>query len=680
MAYTLPQLAKDLIARVKTLPSNDHLTLGWFSSEGGEFNFMLKGFKVTEQADYKILEDTINKNKTPIGCTCFSEILTDKDKVIKDLSAISTKFAVCFFTDGYPVVNNYQREIDHIYSAIAKIQGRVSSSLLVGYGNYYNKTLMADMAQRFGGALIHSENLSAFDSALAKFLADSRNNEGKVDVDMPAGQKVAVFSLNGEQITNYKEEGGKVAFVPTTATEDFVYFLSERPESGSEDVALTDSVVKSDEAIVAAAYAAAYILTQSTKTDKALEVLSAVGDKALIDAVNNAFTNAEYGAAEQKIKDAMLDLSKRFQQGRNTKYLPAADAFCLLDVLDILGQDDQARFYPYNEKFKYERIGSATEQRQGFGKFTADRTSSSSISDLVWHGTMLNMSIRTKVNGTVNLQGEYKKQGFAEDYPCSIYRAYTVVKDGFLNIKEFPITMSQATFTTLKDKGLIDDPSWKSGEVYVLHLDRVPVINRAIADGKTSAKDLCKLCYQEISLEAQIKAFNYFKAQLEEKPEARADSALTAAQEAFLEANGIKRGIFSPPVDKIKANDHYFAKEFDIKIKDHSSLPKVEEVITAAKDPKKKVTATKALVKVGVDRYEKMAGGADPKKQLSIVKDMIGQAKGELGKVRGEIQRTKFAVILGKRWFDEFTSREDNKLSLDGKDFTVSVREVKVEV
>ena len=687
MNSVIRQLCKDLIEKAKTIPAGDTLTLGWFSSEGGEFDFMLKGFKITEKADYAVVENIINKNSHTIGCTCFSEILADTEKVIKDLSAISEDFAVCFFTDGYPVVSNYTKEIEKINSAISKIEGKVSSSMLVGYGNYYNKTLMMDMAQRFGGALIHSEDLSAFNTALSDFITDSRNNEGKIEVELPdmkgSSTRHAIFGINGNQITNYKSEGGKVSFVPTQAEEDYVYWLSDFTILGSEEVKFTDSNVKGKnkdvEPMVRAAYAAAYILTQTTKTDKALEVLACLGDKALIDGVNNAFTNTEYGAAEEKIKTSMLEPTKRFGEGRNTKYLPSADAFCLLDVLDLLGSDDEAKFFPYHDSFKYERIGTTSSQKTGYGKFTGNKNSNCSVNDFVWHGSMLNLSVRATIDGTVNLQGDFKKNGFAENYPCKIFRSYNLVKDGFLNTKEFPATLSSSTFKTLKANGVIDEGTYKAGQVYVLHLNRVPVINRSIADGKTSATELCKKCFEEISLKAKMKAFGYYQDQLEAQNVREDGSSLTAEQEAYLEGNGIKKGIFNPPSDKGDATDHYFAKEFDIKIKDHSSLPKVEEVIVA-RTGKKALTPTKALVASGVELFEKNTVGADAKKKLAAVKSLISQHKAELRTVRTDIQKTKFAVILGKRWFDEFTSREDNKLTVDGREFTISVREVKVEV
>ena len=49
-------------------------------------------------------------------------------------------------------------------------------------------------------------------------------------------------------------------------------------------------------------------------------------------------------------------------------------------------------------------------------------------------------------------------------------------------------------------------------------------------------------------------------------------------------------------------------------------------------------------------------------------------------KIRREVQETKFAILLGKKWFDEFDSREDSNLTVDNNFFTIEIREVKVNI
>lgn len=678
MAGLLSGLANDLIERAKTLPIGDTITLGWFSGEG-TFNFILKGYKISGDRDYKILEETINKNKTTIGSTCFSEILIDTDQVLKDLSTISENFALCFFTDGYPIVSNYSREIESIHMAIAEIQGKLASSLLVGYGNYYNKELMSQMAEHLGGTLIHSENLAGFKTHFSSFVEDARENGCKKMVTLEAAPSFGVvFGLNGKQIVLYQALRGNISFTPTKGRgDDYIYITAKKVPAGAVEVQMIP--LKPNDMMVRAAYAAAYTFTQRTKTDLALEILGALGDKALIDATTNAFTNAEYGRVEALLQQATFNPMTRFKGGRQENYLPPSDAFCLLDVLKYLMNDDAAFFYPNDPSFQYKRIGAGAKVQGTYPRFEMDPAAKCPLNALTWNDTKLNLSIRAQIEGTVELQGDYAKHGFNRIFPTFVYRNYALVKDGFLNIDVLPVSISQASFDRFVKEGLIDH--FAPNGVHLLNLDRVPVINRKIADGKTSATALCTLALSEVKLEAQIKALGYLKGMLD--PEGTAQygkSVLTKDQELFLEPNGIGRNGYAPPVEKLPATDFYMAKEFAIKIKGLSSLPKVGDVIEKS-EKGGNLTPGMQLIKAGLDLYEsKLRKNASDKSKLEWLDGAIVDFKSDLMAVRSEIQEAKFAVILGKRWFDEFTSRENNTLSIEGYDFTITVDEVRVEV
>lgn len=676
MSWSLPQLAQDLIHRAKGIPTGDTLTLGWFSGEGS-FNFMLKGFKITESKDYKILEETINRNKSALGTTCFSEILADTNNVIKDLSSISNRFALCFFTDGYPVVSNYTKEITNISTAIEQIQGKVTASLLVGYGNYYNKELMSSMAQQFGGSLTHSEDLPKFSFCLNEFIEGSRGSSKtlvEIDSNIKSKNMFIPYNICNRQINVYAPQDGKINFAFSKNKKDYLYVLTDLAPKNAKEEEFTDTNLngnsKTVESLAKGAYAAAYILTQRTKTDKALEVLSTLGEVNLINVVNNAFTNAEYGVAESRIQESMAVPSKRFQEPRNTKYLPSSNAFCLLDLLDLLMQDEDAYFYPTHEEFSYNKIGLSSKAKEDSPKFTYKDNVKCSLGTLTWNSKKLNLSILAKIEGTIKLKEGYKDHGFAEDYPTWIFRNYTLVKDGFLNIKNLPITMSKETYKQIQDKvGMI-----ALDGIYLVDLTSIPVINRAISDGKTSATKLCKDVLEESKLEANLKVLRYYKNELESKD---APKHLSEAQAKFLEENSIGKNGFSPASEKSEATDFYMAKEFDIKIKGFSSLPKVTDV-----EEKMKKASSLSGPSLYMSEQIQWYNGLKQKDSVKVVlvNEAIDAKTKELVSIRSQIQKTKFAVLLGKKWFDEFSSREENKLTVDKNEFTITLREVKVEV
>lgn len=694
MGYEIKGLCRDLIERAKKIPTGDTITLGWFSTEGKR-NFILKGFKITEKADYQALEKAIRNNNTCIGLTCFSEILHDTKQVIEDLSVISTNFSLCFFTDGYPVVSNYSREVREIHKAVESIEGGLTSALFIGYGNYYNKDLMAEMAERSGGSLAHSSSLNDFSVALEGLIEDSRENSGKIQVELAADvkEKDLVFGINGRQVNIYLPslESGKpvVNFVPKKSGTNYVYFLMNKiPRGYAQVVELGDDIQRptKNEPMVKAAYAAAFLLTQKTKTDVALEVLGVLGDKFLIDRISNAYTNEEYGNAEKDLKKAVTKPKKgRFVTGRDTSYLPKSDAFCLLDTLDILMADNNAKFYPYHPDFSYSRIGMSAKTKEGYPEFKADKNSGCFINGLAWNKTKLNLSLQgAKINGTIELGEGHEKHGFSKVYPTYVFRAYALVKDGFLNTKKLPVSLSEDSFNELAQRGLIDvngRDGHSEGGVYVLHLDRVPVINRQIAEGKTSAKELFQKIEKQFELEAKMKVLKAKVKELDpDEKLAKADSNLTEAQEEFLAENGIGKNGFAPPKEKMESVDKYLAKEFTVKIKGFSSLPKVADIVESVKN-NKKLNAVGELMKKQLDWMGKTVPLLkSPKAHVQFLKDLADEVKKDLVVVSSEIQKTKFAIILGKKWFDEFDSREDNTLNLHDKDFTVGVREVQVKI
>ncbi len=682
MYGVLDTLIVDLKARLRTVPNGDTVTVGYFSSPG-EFRFPLKGLKIAGKADFDNIDKVLDANSTTLGSTCFSEILDDTKQVVKDLKPLGNGFALCFLTDGYPTVHPYEKEIKAIKAAIANVSGEIASSLLVGYGNYYNKELLSDMASQLSGALIHSSKLSDFPTAYQKFMDKSRDSEPKMLVELlvrPASEGGAVFSLSGGTVNLYAVENGAVAFSPTKNSNENLYVLSDKKPKNGESVTLSNV---GEETFTKAMYAAAYVLTQCTKTDVALDVLSVIGDKAVIDRVNNAFTNAEYGAVEQSILEAIGSENKRFSAGRVKNYLPKPDVFCLLDALDILMNDEEAEFYPYHDDFEYHKVGVGTKTKGDFPKFEAKKDTRVPMTGLVWNDTKLNLSIRAKIDGTIELGKDAKYLGLENTFDTYVWRNYALVKDGFLNVQRLPVTLSKASYDRFLAEGVIDAEHNRhyKGRCYTLNLDRIPVINRKIADGKTSAKVLCVNSFQEMELMANIKALNFARNELEPLTERSLGLNLTDEQEEFLKEKGVTKSGFNPPTEKLDATDFYMAKEFEIKIKGLSSLPKVEEVKTKVAS-KKVLTVSGQLVANGLVKAVAtlVRAGSSKTDKLAKLDLQIKAEKGALATVRGDIQRTKFSVLLAKRWFSEFTSREDNKLTVDGNEFTIGVREVKVDI
>lgn len=696
MYFNLPELTKQIIAMSKTLPKGDTLTLGWFSSEG-QFNYMLKGFKITDSADYDSVEEIVRANSSVVGLTCFSEILTDAENVIDDLSVISKKFSLHFFTDGYPVVSNYNREITNIFKAIEKINGKVTTAMIVGYGNYYNKELMTQMAEKLGALLIHSSAIPEYSNSVNRLMELSGSAETKEEIDSVVSSAIATYAVTDQGVVLYSiDENGKLYISPQSGKSTNIFYVTrEKPNKKSWKKIDIDSIdfADSDNIVAKALYASALVLTQQTKTDIALEILGCVGDKSMVDSVTNAFTIEEYGKVEANIRKCVDDITYRFANGRDKNYLPPVDAFCVFDLLNILMKDDEASFFPFSDKFNYERIGVASKSSDEYPKFEADKNASSPFKKLVWHDKYLNLSVTAKINGKIKLNtidGTTPDElDFDEYFPTYVYRNYTFIKDGNVNIKKFHITSSEKTYMILKNKGIVIDDSFREDGTYCLDISTLPAINRKIADGRTSGTDLCKLVFEEQRRKAQLKSLKYLRECECDMDEDVAVDNYSSDQVRFLMLNGVqaeKGFVFSPPVEREPSTDKYIAKKFKIKIAKLSTLPKVVDVQKKIKmleegKAKKDLTPVQYLIKEGLDMYENekdfLMTEDDKRKWFDSTIDKLNN---ELKTIRSQIQETKFAIVLGKKWFDEFDSRAETALVVDEKTFNFELGEDAVAI
>ena len=673
MFNELKKLGSDLIERIKQLPTGDTVTLGWFSGKG-RFNFILKGFKVNDSRDFKILEDTIRENLKPIGLTCFSEVLEETYQIVKDLSPISKLFSLTFFTDGYPVVPDYYKEIDSIENAIKRVEGDIAASLFVGYGNYYNKNLMSKMASDMGGSLVHCGSLLECRAALEGFIESVSESNPKMEIEV-GDKSELVFNISKQSINSYAvKDRGTILFTPNKKGRSSIFILSKSRPAKAEEIEISQTTLSDRDPLIKAAYAASYLLTQRSKSDVALEILGCLGDKALIDSISNAFTIEEYGKAENKIKRAVTHPTYgRFTEGRDTNYLPAKDAFCVLDVLDILLADKESYFLPYHEEFKYRRIGPSAKQKDEYPKFHPDLNAECSFSSLVWNKSKLNLSVLARIKGNVEFKEGYAAHGFQKYFPSFVYRNYTIIKDGILNINKIPVKLSASTKKILAKKNILED----SGSTDIICLGKLPVINQIIAEGNTSAKSMCKAALEEINLQAELKALKYKRDEIEPKKDSLKNELFTKEQVDFLATKGIGKNGFSPQMEKPDYTDYYYAKEFQVKIKGLSSLPSIKSVKEKVEQGKN-LTASAALVQKGLSIFN--GQGKAKKIQLSEIDTMIEERQSKLLKLRQEMQRTKFAILLASKWFDEFESRKDCQMTVDGNHFTFGIREVKINV
>jgi hypothetical protein len=308
--------------------------------------------------------------------------------------------------------------------------------------------------------------------------------------------------------------------------------------------------------------------------------------------------------------------------------------------------------------FKYESIGQkrVTADVDGFiPKFTDANVGgiTADIANLTFDGDRPNISILVKRLGNASLpDNEY---GFGNSFPTFVWRNYTIVRDGIVNVDKLPVMLSKATYDLLVAKGLQLD-EYKVGKVFVIDVSKLPVINRAMVTG-TKADTLFKYCLEEYALECQQK---YVKT-LIKKDEVGANFVSQYGEEAakFLKLYGVTEGGFGPKsVASEEIADKYIAKVLKVKLAGLSSVPKPSD-IEAAITKGKALTVSQQFMSEAITKVNRDVDFGIP------VSEVLAHIKESLKTLRSEMVKMKFGVIIGRKWLSDLANYDDTVLEIN---------------
>lgn len=147
---------------------------------------------------------------------------------------------------------------------------------------------------------------------------------------------------------------------------------------------------------------------------------------------------------------------------------------------------------------------------------------------------------------------------------------------------------------------------------------------------------------------------------------------------------------FAPKVTAKESTDFYMSVNLKTKIKGLSSLPKVTDVL-AKIESDKVLKLNEYVMKDDVTIMNTLVSTISESAKTEMedyIKEFISTKQININnkkrKLMQRISEIKFALILSKRWFKEFESFDENKLSLklDGQDieFTFDLTEKEVKI
>lgn len=589
MTGSIGQLIENVKKTIEFIPQNDYISIIWFSS-AGQFKTLIKG--ATPNKDLYKLLDSI---KSTLGCTCFSESLEEVGVIINDLQAICPNFNVSLFTDGETVVPwSDDEEERRIFKAINVWKDKVIALNTIGYGNYYNETLLKKIAaESMFGQMIHS---SKIDQYMEIF---SHNYERVSELVMDSVE----IEANGAEILYLSNKSSKLnkdtlkmSMLDKTKNQFVLIGDGEFLFKLNGDVYHSNMILTSPSAATRQPVLYSYAYEKYYQGDRqyALDILAkTLNDKYLVDEQTKAFTFDECAEYINMLGYAAFNKGGRLLQGKcDDNYIPADDALCVMDILKLLVAGDNLYVYASD----YNRIGLAVTDNFNLFKKDAGLTATP-INELVFNKEKINVSIRSKIKGSVKINPKQAaKVGLPKEVNTAMFRNQTIIKDGNLNMGKIEVLIDDATFKKLLsyipqclhlmdvNENYIVDASGRG--LVTLNLNNLPVINRTYLGEAGDIKNVMTNTWEIMNLEAQQKVANYFLKKLS-KDSGYNPTQYTPEQIDVLRDHGLDANLLYVGVDTEKAQknelDFYMARELSFDIKGYASLPSVADVIKKTK-------------------------------------------------------------------------------------------------
>ncbi len=679
MSFELPKIQEQLINKLPSLMrKNDTFSMVWFSGRG-ECGILFEAEPISTLKDLQNVNNAIKRWLAPVGATGFKDPIETVISLSKKLAKKNgNPCAMFFLTDGW---ENQWSKAD-VLSAVESLSESVSSATFVEYGHYADHDLLLKMAEKVGGSLIAARGFKDYEPALADAL-QRRVAKKRVEVglEQTAISGIAFAASDGAVVT-FEVKNGKVSVPEGTPS---VSYLSNKPAGKS-----------SGEATDASVYAALSVFAARAASNTVADLLKANGDVALIDKFSTCFGKQKYADFVASCTKAAFDPAARLVSGRDTNRMPADDAFTVFDLLNELVKDPNAKLKLDSKAFVYNAISlRRVDADPNALTFQALQNADGyPLNGLVFNEERANISINVTKRGEVDISSRLASAPNADKLPAivptNVFRSYSIVTDGIINVEALPVTMSSKTWERiLKRAPQLETLTSSSGETVdvIIDLQKLPVINKQMV--KTiSAKDLFSKEWKLCHLRARQKVLKHYLKEFQESAANTSGMASLYGKENadWLAEQGITDNGFSPKSTKQAAvTDVYMGVKLACSIKGYASDPPSMNELAKRRASGKALTGPAALLDAAeLDvraQLDSKKTDAARRKWLETETEHCVEQTREL--IR-DMAKIKFSVIVGRTWFSEFASMDEGTLDLtvDGDKLTgiVNMSEVEIKV
>lgn len=675
MTAHIEELVENVKKTIDVMDDRDLLTVIWFSGPG-QYRVLLKGASPKDEG----LKGQLDKLKSTIGTTCFSEAVAEAKEVVEELSELCDNFVLSLFTDGEPVVPwSTKEEEERTKSIVSGFSEKILSFNTIGYGGYYNINFLKELASlsKFGRHA-HSTKINEYlPIFMHNFKAVENMSSDKIEIKCD-GREILCFSNRATKLdkdylkVNIAAKGQNCFYIISQGTEDFKFIVN--------DESYTSSNIKgelSPRQLQSLLYTLSFEEYYKGNSDRAVDILvSSLKDRYLSKTILNSFTAKE----RQKCTDTLctaahnrkLKLSgrtwaeSRLKEGILQEGELSGDGPCFMQLLEMF-ENNKDKFIPVSRD-KYKRIGRKVVDNYNAFKVDNSVKLTAEFTDLVFSKEKLNISIRYELHGDVVINPRQARAvGFNDNvFKAKIYREQTIIKDGDINIDKFEALVSKSTLEYLNGlevKGLfsiLENNKYELTAYTLIELDisKIPVLNRGYVSRGDSLDYILDNVFEQRVAECRQKVLKYYLEKTDKAPIYK-DQYYTKEQVDLLktyglDSNGVYQGIDNKVISE--GTDQYECKFFEFSLKGFSTLPKVEDVISKMKAVNKKLNKPETIM----EDYIKYIN--EEKLTCNAVKlsKLLESQKFTIRKATRVLAQIKLAKALTGSWW--------SGLKLDSKD------------
>ena len=636
MSSDLPAIRRQLKNKLPTsIRPQDFMTLIWFSGNG-QFGAIFEHISINDLRDLTAINGVIDHYIKSVGSTGFIEPIRLAKKLAETYPEQPQVF---FLTDGGE--NCWPRQ--ECLDAFADMD--TIPLVIIEYQYYCDRVFLQKLADVSNATSVFNENFESYDVSFATYMNNTVSKLKTVESGLP------IVYMDGETF---------VAKLPTADTRglfripEHVHRVWKVDTEAHSPVfsSTTEERVKTDPA-VNEAYLMLLFCLQTKQMDTMEKCANALGDVYVSKLLSTCFSKQDVSRLYDHLLNCVNDpATHAFKEGVDTSYVVKNDVFTIVDLLQVLQHDAKARYYPYHHSVKYNRISKEVKDDADAVEFIPNRDLGATF-NLVYHQSRANISVGCQIHGHEKDVDDHIK-------PVTAFRNYTIIKDGIKNMDTLAVSFSEPTFQALKATGVFATlPDAYENHVHVLDLKNLPVVNRLFMKVAFNSDEFCHAHVDLLYHKSQMKYVNKIKKELEAGDEkSEVDSASFERKKA----------------DPSIVRDFYVAPELQIKIAKCSSIPTVNEKLTAKLDgPEAKLTLSEWLMLDVHTEYKALDKTADANAVVNTwVKTKQDELKTRIHDITTFLEKAKMAILIGGCWFSNCAETD--------KTFLVTYKTKKFEV